>query len=721
MWQPPSRKWRGWLLIYVADNVCEPPVHRLRLASICDLRVWTRVRPRLQNAWETNTLFSFFEKRLHPFPADEPPVPPEGIFPFLWACTQRVRGKILLMAILAILMSAFEALLFAMLGRVVEWLSMQAPSRLWAERGSSLVWLAALLASSVVVLALQTLVKHQVLTVNFPMRLRWNFHRLLLGQSMVFYQDEFAGRLTTKVMQTAVAVREAIFVLVDVLVAMGVYMATMIVLIGVLDAQLVWPFVTWLVFYITSLLYFVPRLGKVGRAQADAHAQMTGRVSDAYTNITTVKLFSHTQREAGFAREAMREFMHAGYSEMRLVSAFDIVSHMLSMGLTAGMTGMALWLWSRGAVGAGAVAAAIAIALRLQGMSHWIMWEMTSLFESIGTVQDGMKTLSRPHAVLDAPDATELDVRRGEVSFSQVSFRYASVGRHVIDNLDLNIGPGEKIGLVGRSGAGKSTLVNLLLRFHDLERGRISIDGQDIASVTQDSLRSQIGMVTQDISLMHRSIAENLAYGRPDATPEQIKAAALRAEAHDFIVNLSDASGRRGYAAHVGERGVKLSGGQRQRIAIARAMLKDAPILLLDEATSALDSELEAAIQQSLYRLMEGKTVIAIAHRLSTIAAMDRLIVLDEGRIVEQGSHKTLLTQGGLYARLWAHQSGGILREASDEGARPIDEAAQSAHVDVRCGGVGIGPTDRQASRDTAVRRSRQLSSPLEALRQTGE
>ncbi|CAN7379969.1 ABC transporter ATP-binding protein/permease [Variovorax sp. LjRoot175] len=612
-------------------------------------------------------MFRYFEKLLHPYPPAEPALPPLGFFAFLWACTEGLRGKILAMALFTAAMSAFEALLFAMLGRIVDWLGGQVPARLWEERGDTLMWLGAALVASIAVVALQTVVKHQTLAVNLPMRLRWNFHRLMLGQSMAFYQDEFAGRITAKVMQTALAVRETVFVLADVLVAMGVYVATMIVLAAVLDPQLMLPFVIWLLLYIAMLVFFVPRLGEIGKAQADARAMMTGRVTDAYTNIATVKLFSHTQREAGFARAAMKEFMITGYGQMRLVSAFEIANHTLSMGLTAGMAGTGLWLWSQGAVGVGAVAAATAMALRLQGMSHWIMWEMTSLFENIGTVQDGMKTLSRPRTVLDAPDAAVLAVPRGEVRFDHASFRYADGGRRVIDDLTLNVAPGEKIGLVGRSGAGKSTLVNLLLRFHDLESGRILIDGQDIAHVTQDSLRTHIGMVTQDTSLMHRSVADNIAYGRPDASAEAIRVAAERAEAHDFIQTLGDPNGRRGYEAHVGERGVKLSGGQRQRVAIARVMLKDAPILLLDEATSALDSEVEAAIQASLYRLMEGKTVIAIAHRLSTIAAMDRLIVLDEGRVVEQGDHRTLLAQGGLYARLWAHQSGGFLGDGDDE------------------------------------------------------
>jgi ATP-binding cassette subfamily B multidrug efflux pump len=409
-----------------------------------------------------------------------------------------------------------------------------------------------------------------------------------------------------------------------------------------------------------TLAYFVPRLGHVGKEQADARSLMTGRITDAYTNINTVKLFSHTHREAAFARSAMTEFMKTGHAQMRLVSSFETVNHALSMGLIVGMAGTSLWLWNQGAVGAGAVAAATAMALRLQGMSHWIMWETTSLFESVGTVQDGINTLSRPRAIVDKENASPLRVPRGEVRFEDVTFTYGS-GKPVIDRLSLTVRPGEKIGLVGRSGAGKSTLVNLLLRFHDIDSGAILIDGQNIADVTQDSLRSHIGMVTQDTSLLHRSVRDNINYSRPDAGEVALHHAARRAEADGFIAGLSDMHGRTGYDAHVGERGVKLSGGQRQRIAIARVMLKDAPILLLDEATSALDSEVEAAIQSSLNTLMQGKTVIAIAHRLSTIAAMDRLIVLDQGRIVEEGTHTDLLASGGLYARLWTHQTGGFL------------------------------------------------------------
>ena len=437
-------------------------------------------------------------------------------------------------------------------------------------------------------------------------------------------------------------------------------------MLGGFDGWLVGPFLAWVALYAMSLSFFVPRLGRVAREQADARSLMTGRITDAYTNIATVKLFSHARREATYARGAMAEFLDTVHRQMRLVTGFEIVNHVLSISLVASTAGVALLLWTQGQVGVGAVAAATAMAIRLNGISHWVMWEMAALFEHIGTVQDGITTLSKRRTVVDRPDARPLEVPRGEIRFENVRFAYGGENA-VIDGLDLVIRPGEKIGLVGRSGAGKSTIVNLLLRFYDTEGGRITIDGQDIARATQDSLRAAIGMVTQDTSLLHRSVRENIVYGRPDATDADMIAAAKRAEAHEFVQTLVDPKGRRGYDAHVGERGVKLSGGQRQRVAIARVMLKDAPILLLDEATSALDSEVEAAIQQSLYRLMEGKTVVAIAHRLSTIAAMDRLIVLDRGRIVEEGDHRSLLARGGLYARLWAHQSGGFLGEDADD------------------------------------------------------
>ena len=607
-------------------------------------------------------MFAAFEKLVQPYPLDAPARPPRGFLPFAWACSQGLRRYIALMTLFTAAIGVFEALLFAMLGRIVDWLGPVPPDQLWFEHGGTLALLAAVLLASTLLVALQTLLKHQAMAGNFPMRLRWNFHRLLLQQSMHFYQDEFAGRIATKLMQTALAVRDVWMILADILVFVLIYFVTMVAVVGGFDSLLLLPFVAWVLLYLAALRFFVPRLARSAKAQADARSLMTGRITDAYTNIATVKLFSHAGREAGYARSAMQEFLTTVYAQMRLVSGFEIMNHLLGIGLILATAGATLALWSKGQVGVGAVAAATAMALRLNGISHWVMWEMANLFEQVGTVQDGINTLSRPQTVLDRPDAVPLQVTRGELRFEDLSFRYgAGHGPRVVDRLTLQVRPGEKIGLVGRSGAGKSTIVNLLLRFYDVESGRILIDGVDIAGVTQDSLRAQIGMVTQDTSLLHRSVRDNILYGRPDATEADMVAAAQRAEAHDFILGLSDPAGRKGYDAHVGERGVKLSGGQRQRIAIARVMLKDAPILLLDEATSALDSEVEAAIQASLYRLMEGKTVVAIAHRLSTIAAMDRLVVLDQGRIVEMGDHRSLLERGGLYARLWTHQSGGFL------------------------------------------------------------
>jgi ATP-binding cassette subfamily B multidrug efflux pump len=606
--------------------------------------------------------FAAFERLVDPYPDAPPALPPKGLFPFLWACSDGMRAYIGLMTLSTALIGAFEAALFAVLGRMVDWLAEVPPSQLWTDRGPTLVGLGLVLAGSVALAGLQTMLKHQTLAGNMPMRLRWNFHRLMLAQSMSFFQDEFAGRIATKVMQSALAVRDTWMIVADILVYVLIYFATMGLVLGGFDARVLAPFLGWVVLYAAATVYFVPRLARVAQAQADARSLMTGRITDAYTNIATVKLFSHSNREAGYARSAMQEFLFTVHRQMRLVSAFQVVNHALSMLLIAATGGVVLWLWTRGEAGIGAVAASTAMALRLNGISHWVMWEMASLFEHVGTVQDGIATLTRPQALVDRPGATALRVTRGELRFEGVGFAYGN-GRRVVDDLTLHVRPGEKIGLVGRSGAGKSTLVNLLLRFHDLQSGRILIDGQDIVDVTQDTLRANIGMVTQDTSLLHRSVRENIVYGRPDASEEALREAAARAEAEDFIAQLVDPKGRRGYDAHVGERGVKLSGGQRQRIAIARVMLKDAPILLLDEATSALDSEVEAAIQSSLYRLMEGKTVVAIAHRLSTIAAMDRLVVMDQGRIVEQGTHAELLALGGIYARLWSHQSGGFLGE----------------------------------------------------------
>ena len=604
-----------------------------------------------------------FERRLDPFPPDEVPPPPAGLVRFLWACTRGARGYILAFALLSAAVSVYEAWLFSFLGQVVDLLTTWQQGGDAAAQESRVLWgMGLVMVGSIALVALRTMVQHQILAINLPLRLRWDFHRLMLRQSLSFFSDEFSGRVTTKVMQTALAVRDVLFTLIEILPGIGVYFIAIIALAGGFAAKLMLPFVGWLILFGLAMWYFVPRLGQVGQEQAHARSSMTGRISDAYTNIATVKLFSHSNREAHFARAAMEDFKNTGFRQMRLVSQFEIVNQALVVGLLMAAGGYALWLWHLGEIGTGAVAAITAMALRINGMSHWIMWQMTSLFENIGTLEDGMGTLTRGAKVQDAPNAGALTTSGGAVTFDNVSFNYNGE-RQVLDGLSLDIRAGEKIGLVGRSGAGKSTLINLLLRFYDVDSGEIRIDGQNIAHVTQDSLRSAIGMVTQDTSLLHRSIRDNIAYGRPDATDEQVRAAAASAQAHEFIDQLSDRQGHSGYDTLVGERGIKLSGGQRQRVAIARVMLKNAPILLLDEATSALDSEVEVAIQESLDHMMQGKTVIAIAHRLSTIAAMDRLIVMDQGRILEQGTHAQLLAKNGIYARLWQHQSGGFLGE----------------------------------------------------------
>ncbi|RWA60780.1 ABC transporter ATP-binding protein [Mesorhizobium sp. M1C.F.Ca.ET.193.01.1.1] len=606
-------------------------------------------------------MFRWFENKLDPFPAAEPVEPPKTLVAF---CVHYTRGAwpyIMLDAVLVMAIALAEVWMFGFMGRIVDWLSAQnretfLQTESWKLAGMAFIVLFALPGTVWV----RSLFNQQTLMGNYPMRIRWQVHRYLLKQSMTFYQDEFAGRIATKLMQTALAVRDCVMKVIDVLNYVIVYFLGMLFIVGSADLRLAAPLGVWLIGYIALLRYFIPRLGKVGEEQANARSTMTGRVVDSYANIQTVKLFSHARREAAFAREGMAGFLDTVYRSMRLVTVLYGLLYILNALLLFSVTALSLWLWLADAVTIGAVAVVIGLVLRMWGMSQWIMWEMSGLFENIGTVQDGIQSISLPRLVEDRPGAKDIAISQGEIRFEDIRFHYGKQSG-VIENLSLVVKPGEKVGIVGRSGAGKSTLVNLLLRFYDLESGRILIDGQEIAGVAQDSLRAQIGMVTQDTSLLHRSVRDNILYGRPDATDEMLIEAARRAEALDFIGGLSDHNGRKEFDAHVGDRGVKLSGGQRQRIAIARVMLKDAPILILDEATSALDSEAEAAIQENLYKLMQGKTVIAIAHRLSTIAAMDRLVVMDKGRVIEEGSHEELVGKGGLYAQLWQRQSGGFL------------------------------------------------------------
>ncbi|HEZ4706354.1 TPA: ABC transporter ATP-binding protein [Neisseria meningitidis] len=609
-----------------------------------------------------NKIFSWFESRIDPYPEAAPKTPEKGLWRFVWSSMVGVRKWIAALAALTAGIGIMEALVFQFMGKIVEWLGKYAPAELFAEKGWELAAMAAMMVFSVAWAFAASNVRLQTLQGVFPMRLRWNFHRLMLNQSLGFYQDEFAGRVSAKVMQTALALRDAVMTVADMVVYVSVYFITSGVILASLDSWLLLPFIGWIVGFASVMRLLIPKLGQTAAWQADARSLMTGRITDAYSNIATVKLFSHGAREAAYAKQSMEEFMVTVRAQMRLATLLHSCSFIVNTSLTLSTAALGIWLWHNGQVGVGAVATATAMALRVNGLSQYIMWESARLFENIGTVGDGMATLSKPHTILDKPQALPLNVPQGAIKFEHIDFCYEA-GKPLLNGFNLTIRPGEKVGLIGRSGAGKSTIVNLLLRFYEPQSGTVSIDGQDISGITQESLRAQIGLVTQDTSLLHRSVRDNIIYGRPDATDAEMVSAAERAEAAGFIPEFSDAKGRRGYDAHVGERGVKLSGGQRQRIAIARVMLKDAPILLLDEATSALDSEVEAAIQESLDKMMDGKTVIAIAHRLSTIAAMDRLVVLDKGRIIEEGTHAELLEKRGLYAKLWAHQSGGFLNE----------------------------------------------------------
>lgn len=613
-------------------------------------------------------MFKKFEGFTQPFPDREPDQPPSGIFAFCRHYTKGFEVPLIIMSIMSTIVAIVEVSLFGAMGNLVDWLSTSNPETFWQDNQSELMFYGGLLLVVMPILVvIYSLLIHQTLLGNYPMSIRWLAHRYLLKQSLNFYQDDFAGRVATKVMQTSLAVRETVMKTMDVFVYVSVYFTSIVVLLAQADWRLMIPMVIWLCCYIAIQIYFVPKLKNVASEQADARSTMTGRIVDSYTNIATVKLFSHSKRETEYAEEGMNGFLDTVHRQMRLVTGFDVAVEITNYLLVFAISALSIVLWMDGSISVGAIAIAIALALRINGMSMWIMWEVGALFENMGTVVDGMKTLSKPIDIQDKPNAKPLVVEQGGIEFDNVSFHYGEKEKGVINNLNLNIKPGEKVGLVGRSGAGKSTLVNLLLRFHDVESGKIKIDGQVISDVTQDSLRAKIGMVTQDTSLLHRSIRDNILYGNPDASEEALLKATQQAHAHEFIETLNDPFGNVGYDAQVGERGVKLSGGQRQRIAISRVLLKDAPLLILDEATSALDSEVEAAIQESLNELMQGKTVIAIAHRLSTIAAMDRLIVLDKGDVVEQGTHQELIQSGGIYAQLWAHQTGGFIGEQEEQ------------------------------------------------------
>lgn len=612
-------------------------------------------------------MYRLFEKMTKAFPEDQPTQPPSTLFAFCRHYTKGMELSLLLMSISAAMLAILEVSLFSYMGQLVDWLTAYTPETLFVEQKSELIKMAVMLLVVLpVVVFFHSAILHQALLGNYPMSIRWLAHRYLLRQSVSFYQNEFAGRIATKVLQTSLAVRETVTKLLDVLMYIVVYFGSMVFLVAEADWRLMIPLLVWLVLYIFVQLYFVPRLKRIASSQADARSEMTGRIVDSYTNISTIKLFSYTQREEQYAKQSMDVFLQPVYKQMRLVTSLNFVIQSLNYLLVFSVAAVSLYLWSLSAISAGAIAVAVSLALRLNGMAQWIMWEISSLFENIGTVADGMKTLSNPIEVADKPNADTLNVSQGAIEFNNVHFNYGKAANEtnrspVMNGLNLNIKPGEKIGLVGRSGAGKSTLVNLLLRFYDTDSGSIKIDGQNITDVSQESLRRYIAMVTQDTSLLHRSVKDNILYGRPDATQAEMITATKQAKALEFINDLVDSKGNKGFDAQVGERGVTLSGGQRQRIAIARVLLKNAPILILDEATSALDSEVEAAIQASLDDLMTGKTVIAIAHRLSTIAQMDRLIVLDDGGVVEQGTHEELIAKGGIYAALWTHQTGGFI------------------------------------------------------------
>ncbi|MEX5489965.1 ATP-binding cassette subfamily B multidrug efflux pump [Pseudomonas sp. URMO17WK12:I10] len=606
-------------------------------------------------------LYRRFEQLIDIFREAPSEAPPSGVWAFYIYYLRQVWPSFLALLVVGLIASLIEVAMFSFLSRIID-LAQGAPNaRIFSEHSGELIWmLVVVLLLRPLFFGLHDLLVHQAINPGMTSMIRWQNHSYVLKQSLNFFQSDFAGRIAQRIMQTGNSLRDSAVQAVDALWHVLIYAITSLVLFAEADWRLMLPLVIWIVCFIAALAYFVPRVKARSVVSSEARSKLMGRIVDGYTNIATLKLFAHTDHEQQYAREAISEQTEKTQLASRVITSMDVVITTLNGLLVVGTTGLALWLWSQSLITVGAIALATGLVIRIVNMSGWIMWVVNGIFENIGMVQDGLQTIAQPVTVTDRPAAPALKVTQGAVRFENVRFHYGEA-RNVIEGLNLAIRPGEKIGLIGPSGAGKSTLVNLLLRLYDVQGGQILIDDQDIAQVSQASLRAQIGMITQDTSLLHRSIRENLLYGRPDATDAQLQEAVRRARADEFIPHLSDAQGRTGLDAHVGERGVKLSGGQRQRIAIARVLLKNAPILIMDEATSALDSEVEAAIQESLETLMQGKTVIAIAHRLSTIARMDRLVVLDKGRIVEVGSHSELLEQRGLYARLWQHQTGGFV------------------------------------------------------------